>query len=64
MMDAAEAALLDRGVGKERIHIERFTAGRPSAAIAAQIAELQDQAAGVTISGDDRRPHPPGRIRS
>ena len=50
MMDAAEAALLDRGVSKDRIHIERFTAGRPSAAIAAQIAELQDQAAGVTIS--------------
>ena len=50
MMDAAEAALLDRGVSKDRIHIERFTAGRPSAAIARQIAELQDKAAGVTIS--------------
>ncbi|HMI40066.1 MAG TPA: 2Fe-2S iron-sulfur cluster-binding protein [Sphingomicrobium sp.] len=50
MMDAAEAALIDKGVDKDRIHIERFTAGRPSAAIAAQIAELQDQAAGVTIS--------------
>ncbi len=50
MMDAAEAALLDKGVASDRIHIERFTAGRPSAALAAQIAELQDQAAGVTIS--------------
>jgi len=50
MMDAAEAALLDRNVDKERIHIERFTAGRPSAALAAQMAELQEQAAGVTVS--------------
>ncbi len=30
MMDAAEGALLDRNVAKERIHIERFTADRPS----------------------------------
>src|SRR6187455_3421300 len=29
MMDAAESALIDRGVGRERIHIERFTADRP-----------------------------------
>ena len=30
MMDAAEGALLDRNIPKERIHIERFTAdGRP-----------------------------------
>src|SRR6476469_6635197 len=29
MMDAAEAALLDRNVPQERIHIERFTADRP-----------------------------------
>jgi ring-1,2-phenylacetyl-CoA epoxidase subunit PaaE len=50
MMDAAEAALLDRGVDKDRIHIERFTAGRPSAALAAQMQALQEQAAGVTIS--------------
>jgi len=50
MMDAAESALLDRGVDKARIHIERFTAGRPSAAIAAEMAQLQSQAAGVTLS--------------
>ena len=50
MMDAAEAALADRGVAKDRIHIERFLAGRPSAALAAQIAQLQEKAAGLTLS--------------
>ena len=50
MMDAAEEALLDKGIAKDRIHIERFTAGRPSAALAAQIAALQEEAAGQTIS--------------
>lgn len=50
MMDAAEAALLDKGVARERIHIERFTAGRPSAALAAQMAALQEEAAGLTLS--------------
>jgi ring-1,2-phenylacetyl-CoA epoxidase subunit PaaE len=50
MMDAAEAALTDRGVEKNRIHIERFLAGRPSAALAAQIAQLQEKAAGLTLS--------------
>lgn len=50
MMDAAEAALLDQGVAKDRIHIERFTAGRPSAALAAQMAALQEEAAGLTLS--------------
>ena len=50
MMDAAEAALVDRNVAKERIHIERFTAGRPSAAVAAQIAALQEEAAGLSLS--------------
>lgn len=50
MMDAAEAALLDKGVARERIHIERFTAGRPSAALAAQMAALQEEAAGQTLS--------------
>jgi ring-1,2-phenylacetyl-CoA epoxidase subunit PaaE len=59
MMDAAEAALVGRGVGHDRIHVERFTAGRPSAALAAQMAQLQEQAAGlqmaVTIDGRTRR---------
>ena len=50
MMDAAEAALLDRNVNKDRIHIERFTADRPTAALAAQMAELQEKAAGLTLS--------------
>ena len=50
MMDAAEAALTDRGIAKDRIHIERFLAGRPSAALAAQIAQLQEKAAGLTLS--------------
>ena len=50
MMDAAEKALLEKDVAKDRIHIERFTAGRPSAALAAQIAVLQEEAAGQTIS--------------
>jgi ring-1,2-phenylacetyl-CoA epoxidase subunit PaaE len=50
MMDAAEGTLLDRNIDKERIHIERFTADRPSAALAAEIAQLQTRAAGVTMS--------------
>ncbi|WP_395622360.1 2Fe-2S iron-sulfur cluster-binding protein [Sphingomonas daechungensis] len=50
MMDAAEGALLDRNIDKERIHIERFTADRPSAALAAEMAQLQTQAAGMAMS--------------
>jgi len=50
MMDAAEAALTERGAAKDRIHIERFLAGRPSAALAAQMAQLQEKAAGLTLS--------------
>ena len=50
MMDAAEAALVERGVEHGRIHIERFTAGRPSAALAAEMAQLQQQASGLTMS--------------
>ena len=37
MMDAAESVLLDKGIDSKRIHIERFTAGRPSAAVAAAL---------------------------
>jgi len=59
MMDAAEAALVDAGVPADRILIERFTAGRPSAAFAAQMQQLQSQAAGlsmmVTLDGRARR---------
>ena len=50
MMDAAEGALLDRNVPKERIHIERFTVDRPPDAVAREIEQLQTQAAGVTVS--------------
>ena len=50
MMDAAEAALLERNVARDRIHIERFTADRPSAAVAQEIAALQTKAAGATMS--------------
>jgi ring-1,2-phenylacetyl-CoA epoxidase subunit PaaE len=59
MMDSAEGALLDRGVAKERIHIERFTADRPAGAVASEIAQLQTKAEGlsvaVTLDGRTRR---------
>ncbi|MES2138023.1 MAG: 2Fe-2S iron-sulfur cluster-binding protein [Pseudomonadota bacterium] len=50
MMDAAEGALLDRNIPKERIHIERFTADRPPDAVTREIAELQTRAEGVSVS--------------
>src|SRR3954464_10737942 len=50
MMDAAEGALLDRNIAKERIHIERFTADRPAGAVAREIAELQTKAEGLSVS--------------
>ncbi len=50
MMDSAEAALVDRGIARDRIHIERFTAGRPSAAMAARQAALQQEAVGLTLA--------------
>jgi len=49
MMDAAKEALIAAGVPRERILVERFTAGRPSAALAAQMQQLQSRAAGLTI---------------
>jgi len=59
MMDAAEEALRSRGVDRDRIHLERFTAGRPSAALEAQIQALTQEAAGltmlVTLDGRKRR---------
>ena len=59
MMDAAEGALLDRNIAKERIHIERFTADRPADAVTREIAELQTKAEGasvsVTLDGRTRR---------
>jgi ring-1,2-phenylacetyl-CoA epoxidase subunit PaaE len=50
MMDSAESALIDRGVGRERIHIERFTADRPKDSLVKDMADLQTKAAGVTVS--------------
>lgn len=50
MMDAAEGALFDRGIARERIHIERFAADRPAGAVAREIAELQTRAEGVTFA--------------
>src|SRR5690348_12639021 len=50
MMDAAEGVLLDRSIPKERIHIERFTADRPPGAVTREIADLQTQAAGVSVA--------------
>ena len=59
MMDAAEAALKARGIAGDRIHLERFTADRPSAALEAQMEELTREAAGltmlVTLDGRKRR---------
>ena len=42
MMDAAEGALLDRNIAKDRIHIERFTADRPPGAVAREMAAASD----------------------
>jgi ring-1,2-phenylacetyl-CoA epoxidase subunit PaaE len=59
MMDAAEEALHAVGIPHDKIFIERFTAGRPSAALAAQIQALQQEAQGltmlVTLDGRKRR---------
>jgi len=59
MMDAAEEALVAVGVPAERVLVERFTAERPSAALAAQMQALQSRAAGlsmvVTLDGRTRR---------
>jgi ring-1,2-phenylacetyl-CoA epoxidase subunit PaaE len=59
MMDAAEAALLGRGVGRDRIHLERFTADRPTEALQAQLQAMSKEAEGltllVTLDGRKRR---------
>ena len=46
MMDAAEESLLAHGVPRDKIHIERFTADRPSAAIEAADAGAAEPGAG------------------
>ncbi|HUP67614.1 MAG TPA: 2Fe-2S iron-sulfur cluster-binding protein [Sphingomicrobium sp.] len=50
MMDAAEGALLDRNIPKERIHIERFTADRAPGELPRAMAELQTKAEGVSVA--------------
>ena len=59
MMDSAEEALRARGVGRERIHLERFTADRPPEALQAQLEALSRDAEGltmaVTLDGRKRR---------
>ena len=50
MMDAAEGALLDRNIPKERIQIERFTADRPPEAVSREMEQLQTQAEGVSVA--------------
>jgi ring-1,2-phenylacetyl-CoA epoxidase subunit PaaE len=49
MMDAAEAALLDRGVPTSQIHVERFSADRPTEEIMAALAAKTDSAAGTVM---------------
>jgi ring-1,2-phenylacetyl-CoA epoxidase subunit PaaE len=59
MMDSAEEALLARGVPRERIHLERFTADRPAEALQAQLQAMSRDAVGatmlVTLDGRKRR---------
>jgi ring-1,2-phenylacetyl-CoA epoxidase subunit PaaE len=59
MMDAAEAALFERGVDKQRVHLERFTADRPPEALQAQLDAMSRAAEGltmlVTLDGRKRR---------
>jgi len=50
MMDAVETALLERGVTGDRILIERFTVGRPSAAQVAAAEVLDQRAAGLEVT--------------
>lgn len=59
MMDAAEEALLARGVSREKIHLERFTADRPAEALQAQLQAMSKEAEGlqllVTLDGRKRQ---------
>ena len=59
MMDAAEAALVARDVAATKIHIERFTAGKPSAvaqaAMAAQSAKASGALMTLTLDGRTRK---------
>ncbi len=50
MMDAAEQALLAKGVEKARIYLERFTADRSPEALQAQLVELSRDAVGLAMT--------------
>jgi ring-1,2-phenylacetyl-CoA epoxidase subunit PaaE len=62
MMDAAEAALTDRGVVKERVHIERFLAGRPSAALAGANGPAPGKGGGTDAQRHIGRSYPQGGV--
>lgn len=57
MMDAVEQSLLERGVARDKVLLERFTVDRPDAAQAAATAARAAEAAGarVTLILDGRR---------
>jgi ring-1,2-phenylacetyl-CoA epoxidase subunit PaaE len=57
MMQAAEAALTAKGVAADKIKVERFTTGAPSAARSAEAEALIRKAAGLkmTVQLDGRR---------
>lgn len=59
MMDSAEEALIARGVDRQKIHLERFTADRPPEALQAQLEALSRGSEGVsltvTLDGRKRR---------
>ncbi|HYF21959.1 MAG TPA: 1,2-phenylacetyl-CoA epoxidase subunit PaaE [Caulobacteraceae bacterium] len=57
MMDAVEQVLTERGVAADKILIERFTVGRPTAAQAAAAEVLLQRAAGLemTVTLEGRR---------
>lgn len=59
MMDAVETSLLQRGVAREKVLLERFTVDRPDAARLAANAARAAEAAGsrVTLVLDGRRRH-------
>ena len=59
MMDAVEQSLIDRGIDRDKIHLERFTADRPVEALQAQLEAMSRGAEGanltVTLDGRKRR---------
>ena len=52
-----------RASPQDRIHLERFTADRPSAALEAQMQALTAGGGGPDDAGHPRRPQAPGRLR-